>query len=202
MDYGFFVETSQVNILELHRDFLSLPFQATCVKLAGITKIKTFVLTYTNQTKTNPKCSLAPGLQAFCSHPSVLSLLNKLVGKILLMETLEPREQNKASVVVLYDTSQEDDININSTCVKALQDRNMNNPLIVSGDATNSTFAVWSVLNCNMAQEWQILKLVQLILGKINLSECVCHKCGFRWNYLLPAAFSRKSKTLQTPGGN
>lgn len=48
------------------------------------------------------------------------------------METIEPRQENQASLVVLYDTSQDDDININSTCLKALQDQNMNNPLIVS----------------------------------------------------------------------
>ncbi|XP_011611366.2 tudor domain-containing protein 7A isoform X1 [Takifugu rubripes] len=105
LDYGFFVETTRLNVLQLHRDFLSLPFQATCVRLAG--------------------------LQAFCSHPLVLSSLNKLVGKILLMETIEPRQENQPPLVVLYDTSQDDDININSTCLKALQDRNMNNPLIV-----------------------------------------------------------------------
>ncbi|CAG11537.1 unnamed protein product, partial [Tetraodon nigroviridis] len=111
LDYGFLVETSRVNMLELRQDFLSLPFQATCVSLAD--------------------------LQAFCSHPSVLSSLNKLVGKILLMETIEPRQENKASVVVLYDTSQEDDININSTCLKALQDHSMNNPLTVKATCQN-----------------------------------------------------------------
>lgn len=57
------------------------------------------------------------------------------MGKILLMEPIEPRQQNKASQVVLYDTSQDDDININSTCLMALQDQNMNNPLIVSSVA-------------------------------------------------------------------
>lgn len=36
LDYGFFVETSPVNMLKIHQDFLSLPFQATCVRLAGI----------------------------------------------------------------------------------------------------------------------------------------------------------------------
>lgn len=40
LDYGFFVETSQVNMLELHQEFLSLPFQATCVRLAGTEKLK------------------------------------------------------------------------------------------------------------------------------------------------------------------
>ncbi|KAM8772193.1 tudor domain-containing protein 7A [Acanthopagrus schlegelii] len=107
LDHGFSVETSGTNLLELHQDFLSLPFQATNVRLAG--------------------------LEAFSSHPLVLSSLDKLaVGKILLMEALEPCQQGEMPVVVLYDTSQDDDININSTCLKALQDKTMNNPLTVN----------------------------------------------------------------------
>uniref|UniRef100_A0A8P4KN63 Tudor domain containing 7 a n=1 Tax=Dicentrarchus labrax TaxID=13489 RepID=A0A8P4KN63_DICLA len=107
VDYGFSVETSGTNLLELHQDFLSLPFQATNVQLAG--------------------------LDAFSSHPLVLSSLDKLaVGKILLMETLEPCQKNEIPEAVLYDTSQDDDVNINSTCLKALQDNTMNNPLTVN----------------------------------------------------------------------
>uniref|UniRef100_A0A4W6D2F8 Tudor domain containing 7 a n=1 Tax=Lates calcarifer TaxID=8187 RepID=A0A4W6D2F8_LATCA len=107
VDYGFSVETSGNNLLELHQDFLCLPFQATKVRLAG--------------------------LETFSSHPLVLSSLDKLaVGKILLMETLEPCQQTEMPVAVLYDTSQDDDININSTCLKTLQDKSMNNPLTVS----------------------------------------------------------------------
>lgn len=75
---------------------------------------------------------LLPGLEAFNSHPLLLSSLDKLaVGKILLMETLEPCQQSEMPVAVLYDTSQDDDVNINSTCLKALQDKTMNNPLTV-----------------------------------------------------------------------
>ncbi|XP_074486805.1 tudor domain-containing protein 7A [Sebastes fasciatus] len=107
VDYGFSVETSGNNLLKLHQDFLSLPFQASSVRLAG--------------------------LEAFKSHPLVRSSLDKLaVGKILLMETLEPCQQNETPLAVLYDTSQDDDININSTCLKALQDVTMNNPLTVN----------------------------------------------------------------------
>lgn len=62
----------------------------------------------------------------------MLSSLNKLVGKILLMETIEPHQEDKTSRVVLYDTSQEDDININSTCLKALQDQNMNDDALLT----------------------------------------------------------------------
>ncbi|KAM9769521.1 tudor domain-containing protein 7A [Menidia menidia] len=103
VDHGFSVETDGKNLLELHQDFLSLPFQANNVKLAG--------------------------LEAFSSHPSVLSFLDQsVVGKILLMEILEPCQQNHIPVAVLYDTSQEEDVNINSCCLKALQDKSMNNP--------------------------------------------------------------------------
>ncbi|KAM4584761.1 tudor domain-containing protein 7A [Odontesthes bonariensis] len=106
VDHGFSVETDGNNLLKLHQDFLSLPLQANNVKLAG--------------------------LEAFSSHPSVLSSLEQLaVGKILLMETLEPCQQNEMPVAVLYDTSQDEDININSSCLKTLQDKSMNNPLSV-----------------------------------------------------------------------
>lgn len=75
---------------------------------------------------------LLPGLETFNSHPLLLSSLDNLaVGKILLMETLEPCQQSETPVAVLYDTSQDDDVNINSTCLKALQDKTMNNPLTV-----------------------------------------------------------------------
>lgn len=86
-----------------------------------------------------------PGLEAFSSHPLVLSSLDKLaVGKILLMEALEPCQQGEMPVVVLYDTSQDDDVNINSTCLKALQDKTMNNPLTVKNGA-NYMYSVMHV---------------------------------------------------------
>uniref|UniRef100_A0A3B5B2U2 Tudor domain containing 7 n=1 Tax=Stegastes partitus TaxID=144197 RepID=A0A3B5B2U2_9TELE len=117
MDHGFSVETSGNNLLELHQDFLSLPFQATNVRLAG--------------------------LEAFSSHALVQSTLDELaVGKILLMETLQLSEQNEVPVAVLYDTSQEEDLNINASCLKALQDKTMNNPLTL-----NVTYPDVSVTN-------------------------------------------------------
>ncbi|XP_077574664.1 tudor domain-containing protein 7A [Stigmatopora nigra] len=107
VDHGFTAETSRESLLELHPKFLSLPFQATNVKLAG--------------------------LEAFTSHPSVLSTLTKLaVGKIRLMELLGPSPPNELPEALLYDTSQDDDININSVCLKELQDQTMNNPLTVN----------------------------------------------------------------------
>ncbi|XP_076023389.1 tudor domain-containing protein 7A isoform X2 [Genypterus blacodes] len=107
VDYGFSMETSGTNLLQLHQDFLSLPFQATNVILAG--------------------------LEWFSSNPLVLSALDSLaVGKILLMETLELCQQSESRVVVLYDTSQDNDVNINVSCLKALQDKTMDNPLTVN----------------------------------------------------------------------
>lgn len=56
---------------------------------------------------------------------------NVAVGKILLMETLEPCQESEVPTAVLYDTSQDNDLNINSACLKVLQDKTMNNPLSV-----------------------------------------------------------------------
>ncbi|XP_029020138.1 tudor domain-containing protein 7A isoform X2 [Betta splendens] len=104
VDHGFSVEISGDNLLELHHDFLSLPFQAANVRLAG--------------------------LEAFSSHPLLVSCLGHLtVDKILLVQRLELCQPNETPLVVLYDTSQDDDVNINSACLKALQDTTMNNPL-------------------------------------------------------------------------
>ncbi|XP_044202265.1 tudor domain-containing protein 7A isoform X1 [Thunnus albacares] len=128
VDHGVSVDTGATNLLELHQDFLSLPFQATNVRLAG--------------------------LEAFSSHPLVLSSLDKLaVGKILLMETLEACQQNEMPVAVLYDTSQDDDLNINSTCLKALQDETMNNPLTVNvtyQDVCVTNVCVDGIIHCQL----------------------------------------------------
>ncbi|XP_041641263.1 tudor domain-containing protein 7B-like [Cheilinus undulatus] len=127
VDYGFSVETDRTNLLEVHHDFLSLPFQATNVKLAG--------------------------LETFSSHPQLLSSLDKLaVGNILLMETLELAE-NKIPTAVLYDTSQDEDININSTCLKALQDKTMNNPLTVNAtyrDVCVTNICANGIIHCQL----------------------------------------------------
>lgn len=51
-------------------------------------------------------------------------------GRILLAEILE---RGPIPLAVLYDTSQDDDLNINAACVKALQDRTLSSPLKVRG---------------------------------------------------------------------
>ncbi|XP_016890620.1 tudor domain-containing protein 7A isoform X3 [Cynoglossus semilaevis] len=107
VDYGFSLETSGGNLLELHQDFLSLPFQANNIQLAG--------------------------LENFSSLPLVQPCLEKLaVGKILLIEIVQPCQQLELPVAVLYDTSGDDDVNINSICLKTLQDKTMDNPLVVN----------------------------------------------------------------------
>lgn len=49
-------------------------------------------------------------------------------GKILLAEILEREE---IPSMVFYDTSQEDDINVNAYCLKALQDKSLESSLKV-----------------------------------------------------------------------
>ncbi|XP_054897717.1 tudor domain-containing protein 7A isoform X3 [Poeciliopsis prolifica] len=128
MDYGFSLETSRNNLLELHHDFLSLPFQATNVRLAE--------------------------LEGFSSHPQVLSTLDKLaVGKILRMETLKPCQHSEVPAALLFDTSLEDDVNVNSMCLKALQDDSMNNPLsvnVVLKDVSVTTVCADGTIFCQL----------------------------------------------------
>lgn len=50
-------------------------------------------------------------------------------GKILLAEILE---RGQIPLVVLYDTSQDDDLNINAACMKTLQDKTLSSPLLVT----------------------------------------------------------------------
>uniref|UniRef100_A0A8K9V3D4 Tudor domain-containing protein 7 n=1 Tax=Oncorhynchus mykiss TaxID=8022 RepID=A0A8K9V3D4_ONCMY len=104
VDHGFSEVISKVKVFELHNTFFKLPFQAT-------------------------KCKLA-GLETFCQEPAVLKKFESMAsGKILLAEILE-REQTP--LVVLYDTSQDDDVNINAACIKALQDKTLASPLQVA----------------------------------------------------------------------
>nr|XP_046181409.1 LOW QUALITY PROTEIN: tudor domain-containing protein 7A-like [Oncorhynchus gorbuscha] len=115
VDHGFSEVLSRTKLLELQKDFLNLPFQATTCTLAG--------------------------LEQFSSELSVLQILASLaVGKILLVELLQ--HDADPPQVVLYDTSHDDEVNINVVCLKALQDKAMENPLQV-----NSTYMNVSVTN-------------------------------------------------------
>ena len=69
------------------------------------------------------------GLEPFCQEPAVLKKFESMAsGKILLAEILE---RGQTPLVVLYDTSQDDDVNINAACIKALQDKTLASPLQV-----------------------------------------------------------------------
>ncbi|XP_028998403.1 tudor domain-containing protein 7B isoform X2 [Betta splendens] len=109
VDHGFSEVISRTKVFELHERFFKLPFQAT-------------------------KCKLA-GLEPFCQEPAVLKKFELMAsGRILLAEILERRQ---TPLVVLYDTSQDDDVNINAACMKALQDKTLASPLQVNSAYMN-----------------------------------------------------------------
>uniref|UniRef100_UPI003AAFA67D tudor domain-containing protein 7B n=1 Tax=Centroberyx gerrardi TaxID=166262 RepID=UPI003AAFA67D len=111
VDHGFSEVISKTKVFELHEKFFKLPFQAT-------------------------KCKLA-GLEPFCQEPAVLKKFETMAsGKILLAEILE---RGQTPLVVLYDTSQDDDVNINAACMKALQDKTLASPLQVNSAYMNVT---------------------------------------------------------------
>uniref|UniRef100_A0A8C5FCC8 Tudor domain-containing protein 7B n=1 Tax=Gadus morhua TaxID=8049 RepID=A0A8C5FCC8_GADMO len=101
VDHGFSEVISKTKVFELHKKFSKLPFQAT-------------------------KCQLA-GLEPFSQEPLVLKTFEAMAGgKILLAEILE---RGPVPLIVLYDTSQDDDVNINAACLKALRDKTLASPL-------------------------------------------------------------------------
>ncbi|KAL7875921.1 hypothetical protein AOLI_G00108840 [Acnodon oligacanthus] len=109
VDHGFSEVISKSKLLELHEKFFRLPFQAT-------------------------KCKLA-GLEPFSQEPAVLKKFDSMAsGKILLAEILE---RDDIPLMVLYDTSQDDDVNINAACLKALQDKSLESPLQVNSAYMN-----------------------------------------------------------------
>ncbi|XP_061490188.1 tudor domain-containing protein 7 isoform X2 [Rhineura floridana] len=97
VDYGFSEIIENTRVYKLAKHFFSLPFQAS-------------------------KCRLA-GLEAFCDDPAMVKTVeSQTCGKIFAVEILEKSE---IPLVVLYDTSGEDDININATCLKTLLDKSL-----------------------------------------------------------------------------
>ncbi|KAM6303857.1 tudor domain-containing protein 7 isoform 2-T3 [Podargus strigoides] len=109
VDHGFteFVESNSV--YKLQKQFHSLPFQAA-------------------------KCKLA-GLEVFCDDPVLVKTVeSQTCSKIFAVEMLEKSDIPR---LVLYDTSGEDDININATCLKALYDKSLELHLQVDALYTN-----------------------------------------------------------------
>ncbi|XDV14704.1 hypothetical protein PO909_014914 [Leuciscus waleckii] len=109
VDHGFFEVVSRKKIFQLRDQFLTLPFQGTICQLAG--------------------------LEQFSTDAVVLKTLKSLaVGRTLLAEILE---RGDTPLIVLYDTSHNDDVNVSAVCLKALQDKSMENPLQVNSVYTN-----------------------------------------------------------------
>ncbi|NWH69933.1 TDRD7 protein, partial [Piaya cayana] len=109
VDHGFSELVERNSVYKLQKQFHSLAFQAA-------------------------KCKLA-GLEAFCDDPVLINAVESLTSsKILAVEILEKSE---IPLLVLYDTSGEDDININATCLKALYDKSLELHLQVDALYTN-----------------------------------------------------------------
>ncbi|XP_029776281.1 tudor domain-containing protein 7 isoform X3 [Suricata suricatta] len=97
VDYGFSENIEKSKAYKLNPKFCSLSFQAT-------------------------KCKLA-GLEVLSDDPDLVKVVESLTcGKIFAVEILEKAD---VPLVVLYDTSGEDDININATCLKAICDKSL-----------------------------------------------------------------------------
>uniref|UniRef100_A0A8C7EDX6 Tudor domain-containing protein 7 n=1 Tax=Nothoprocta perdicaria TaxID=30464 RepID=A0A8C7EDX6_NOTPE len=97
VDYGFSEVVEKKYVYKLGKQFYSLPFQAA-------------------------KCKLA-GLEFFCDDPVLVKTVEALTcSKIFAVEILE---KSDIPPLVLYDTSGEDDVNINALCRKALYDKSL-----------------------------------------------------------------------------
>lgn len=109
VDYGFNEVMDSTKVCSLGKQFYALPFQAT-------------------------KCRLA-GLEAFCSDPILVKAVEqKACGKILAVEILQKTER---PLVILYDTSGDDDININAVCLRELCDKSLSVQLKLNASYTN-----------------------------------------------------------------
>ncbi|XP_058027719.1 tudor domain-containing protein 7 isoform X2 [Ahaetulla prasina] len=97
VDYGFNEIIEKSRVYKLAKQFYRLPFQAS-------------------------KCKLA-GLEAFDDDPILVKMVeSQTCGKIFAVEILEKSDIPR---IILYDTSGDDDININATCLKVLQDKSL-----------------------------------------------------------------------------
>lgn len=100
-------------------------------------------------------------------------------GRILLAEILD---RAKPPLVVLYDTSQDDDLNINAACIKALQDKTLASPLQVQ----EGFVCVWKT---DELVTTKCLSSDEQRLYERNRQEHL-----LRWELLLSAAFQRTHK--------
>ncbi|NXE96183.1 TDRD7 protein, partial [Menura novaehollandiae] len=146
-----------IRVCKLQKQFHSLPFQAA-------------------------KCKLA-GLEAFCDDPVLVKAVeSQTCFKIFAVEILE---KSDIPLLVLYDTSGEDDININATCLKALYDRSLELHLQVDALYTNvrvnSVFSDGS-LYCQVPSKG--LSRLSEVLQK--LEDYFLYKQTSEFNVLLP----------------
>ncbi|XP_068090419.1 tudor domain-containing protein 7 [Hyperolius riggenbachi] len=109
IDHGFSEVVDSTKISKLHKPFYYLPIQLT-------------------------KCRLA-GLEAFYDDPVLVKAVDsRACGKILAVEILQKTEK---PLVVLYDTTGDDDININAMCLRELVDVSLTVQLKVNSLYTN-----------------------------------------------------------------
>ncbi|XP_032062455.1 tudor domain-containing protein 7 isoform X1 [Aythya fuligula] len=157
VDHGFSEVIESNSVYKLHKQFCSLPFQVA-------------------------KCKLA-GLEVFCDDPALVKAVElQACSKILAVEILE---RSDIPLFVLYDTSGEDDININATCLKALYDKSFELHLQV--DALYTNVRVTSVLSdgslyCQLPSKG--LSRLSEILQKIE--DHFLHKQTSEFNVSLP----------------
>ncbi|NWZ93775.1 TDRD7 protein, partial [Nesospiza acunhae] len=157
VDHGFYEFVESNSVCRLQKQFSSLPFQAA-------------------------KCKLA-GLEAFCDDPVLVKAVeSQTCFKIFAVEILE---KSDTPLLVLYDTSGEDDININATCLKALYDKSLELHLQV--DALYTNVRVTSVssdgsLYCQVPSKG--LSRLSEILQK--LEDYFVYKQTSEFNVLLP----------------
>ncbi|KFP22668.1 Tudor domain-containing protein 7, partial [Egretta garzetta] len=98
---------------------------------------------YFLDTQSIPKYVLYPRLEVFCDDPVLVKTVElQTCSKIFAVEILE---KSDIPLLVLYDTSGEDDININATCLKALYDKSLELHLQV--DALYKNVRVTSVFS-------------------------------------------------------
>uniref|UniRef100_A0A8B9BPA1 Tudor domain containing 7 n=1 Tax=Anser brachyrhynchus TaxID=132585 RepID=A0A8B9BPA1_9AVES len=157
VDHGFSEVIESSSVYKLHKQFCSLPFQIA-------------------------KCRLA-GLEVFCDDPALVKAVElQTCSKILAVEILE---RSDTPLFVLYDTSGEDDININATCLKALYDKSFELHLQV--DALYTNVRVTSILSdgslyCQLPSKG--LSRLSEILQKIE--DYFLHKQTPEFNVSLP----------------
>lgn len=129
MDHGFSEVVKSDKLLQLTDRFFTLPFQATSCQLAGNTHtFNRYVSRYT-LLLFYYVFVCERGLELFSEDLVVLKTLELLAcGRTLLAEMVA---RETPPLMVLYNTSNETDVNVNAACLSALQDKTMQNPLQV-----------------------------------------------------------------------